>query len=178
MQRSPFTIPTWAPAVAAVGLVAWAVSIWWMVATLPTAGDTSAFEESLDAIAAEMATLHEDLSTLAVEVDTLRAEREALATRLDSLESRGALGGAFELSTGDTPADEADGEVAAEPHPLFTDGTDRYNCRHFASHQEAQEALRVNRPGDPNRIDMNDNGVACEDFRYPAPPASPASTQP
>ncbi|RJQ09478.1 MAG: hypothetical protein C4558_06240 [Dehalococcoidia bacterium] len=51
---------------------------------------------------------------------------------------------------------------------FVTNGADRYNCTSFGSQAEAQEALAANAPGDPNRLDMNGNGVACEDITYPA----------
>ncbi|MBM4410028.1 MAG: hypothetical protein FJ037_01640 [Chloroflexi bacterium] len=51
---------------------------------------------------------------------------------------------------------------------FFTGGADKYNCTSFGSQAEAQEALAANAPGDPNRLDMNGNGVACEDITYPA----------
>ncbi len=50
---------------------------------------------------------------------------------------------------------------------FFTNGADSYNCTSFTSQAESQEALAVNAPGDPNRLDMNGNGVACEDIAYP-----------
>ena len=51
---------------------------------------------------------------------------------------------------------------------FFTNGADKYNCTSFGSQAEAQEALSANAPGDPNKLDMNANGVACEDISYPA----------
>lgn len=59
---------------------------------------------------------------------------------------------------------------------FFTNGADRYNCTSFTSQAEAQEALAANAPGDPNRIDMNANGVACEDIAYP--PTAPRNLTP
>lgn len=50
---------------------------------------------------------------------------------------------------------------------FFTNGADRYNCTSFGSQADAQEALAANAPGDPNRLDMNANGIACEDIAYP-----------
>lgn len=58
--------------------------------------------------------------------------------------------------------------VTSASERFFTSGADRYNCTSFGSQAEAQEALAVNAPGDPNRLDMNGNGVACEDITYPA----------
>lgn len=51
---------------------------------------------------------------------------------------------------------------------FFTNSADKYNCTSFTSQAEAQEALAANAPGDPNRLDMNANGVACEDITYPS----------
>ena len=59
---------------------------------------------------------------------------------------------------------------------FFTNGADRYNCTSFTSQAEAQEALAANAPGDPNRMDMNANGVACEDIAYP--PSAPRNMTP
>ena len=67
------------------------------------------------------------------------------------------------------------GVASAQPQP-----TDR-DCRDFASQAAAQSALRSH-SGDPQRLDANHNGVACEDyFRMgqvdpevlPPPPAAP-----
>ena len=48
---------------------------------------------------------------------------------------------------------------------FFTDGRDRYNCRDFDSWEQAQAAYEANLPGDPNNIDMDRNGIACEALR-------------
>lgn len=68
------------------------------------------------------------------------------------------------IPTRGTPASTG-GEAASR---FFTGGADKYNCTSFGSQAEAQEALAANAPGDPNRLDMNGNGVACEDITYPA----------
>lgn len=47
----------------------------------------------------------------------------------------------------------------------FTDGRDRYNCKDFDSWEEAQTAYEANLPGDPNKIDIDRNGIACEALR-------------
>src|SRR4051794_38331991 len=44
-----------------------------------------------------------------------------------------------------------------------------YNCADFRSQAQAQAVLRA-APTDPNRLDGNRDGVACED--YPQPPFS------
>ncbi|MCK9495974.1 MAG: hypothetical protein M0R75_10845 [Dehalococcoidia bacterium] len=167
MTQRPLTIPTWAPAAAAIGFVVWAVSIWWMVATLDTAGDTGAIEDALDAVAAELESADAQIEGLGGQVAALEEERNALVARIDGLESRSAGSPvAFQLSGADAEDDTTVGDAEAEASPFFTDGADRYNCRDFTSMAEAQEAFEVNGPDDPNRIDTNRNGQACEDFKY------------
>lgn len=179
MTQRPFPIPTWAPVAAAVAIVVWAASIWWMVATLPTGGDTSAIEGVLDAVVAELESANASIETLGAQLAAVEEERAALVARIEDLESRGPVDAAFQMSTpdGEVAASEAAVESTGDPSdsPFFTNGADRYNCRNFTSMADAQEALEVNRPGDPNRIDGNNNGRACEDFKYPAA-ATPAAT--
>lgn len=43
----------------------------------------------------------------------------------------------------------------------YTGQGDRYNCTDFASQAEAQAVLRAD-PSDPNRLDRDGNGIACE----------------
>ncbi|MGE3960784.1 MAG: hypothetical protein AB7F65_03790 [Dehalococcoidia bacterium] len=200
MTPRPFTIPTWAPVAAAAAFVIWAASIWWMVATLPTGGDTSAIEDALDAVVAELESANSSIESLGGEVAGLQEQRDALEARIAELEAKAPVDGAFQMSPAtDRPTDDAgdagddasedaattasspaarttgtDSESAeasalvteANTSVFFTDGKDRYNCRDFASAAEAQEALAVNGPSDPNRIDTNKNGLACEDFKY------------
>jgi hypothetical protein len=61
--------------------------------------------------------------------------------------------------------------ATATPRPLVPPGFDpnqyigrgnRYECRSFASQAEAQAVLRAD-PSDPNVIDQNRDGIACED---------------
>ena len=49
------------------------------------------------------------------------------------------------------------GVASAQPQP-----TDR-DCRDFASQAAAQSALRSH-SGDPQRLDSDHNGIACEDY--------------
>ena len=42
----------------------------------------------------------------------------------------------------------------------------RYDCRAFQSQAEAQAVLRAD-PRDPNRLDGDGNGIACENNRAP-----------
>jgi hypothetical protein len=48
----------------------------------------------------------------------------------------------------------------------YTGQGDRYNCSDFASQAEAQAVLRAD-PSDPNRLDKDGNGVACESSAGP-----------
>ena len=70
------------------------------------------------------------------------------------------------MSPATTTEDATAAAQQTQTSEFFTDGADRYNCRHFTSAAEAQEALEVNGASDPNRIDTNENGLACEDFTY------------
>jgi len=173
MTARPFVIPTWAPAAAAAAFVIWAASIWWMVATLPTGGDTGAIEDALNAVVAELESANTSIEALGGQVASLEEQRDALEARIAELETKEPLEGAFQMSpaTSEDGATGTDGETtvaATEPEEstFFTDGKDRYNCRDFKSTAEAQEALEVNGPSDPNKIDTNKNGLACEDFKY------------
>ena len=43
---------------------------------------------------------------------------------------------------------------------------DAYNCGDFASQAQAQAVLRAD-PRDPNRLDADNDGIACESNRNP-----------
>lgn len=43
---------------------------------------------------------------------------------------------------------------------------DRYNCADFASQANAQAVLRAD-PTDPNKLDADKDGIACESNRSP-----------
>ena len=62
------------------------------------------------------------------------------------------------------------GVASAQPQP-----TDR-DCRDFASQAAAQSALRSH-SGDPQRLDSDHNGIACEDY-FRMGPVGPAEPQP
>lgn len=187
MTQRPLPIPPWAPIAAGAAFVVWAVSIWWMVATLP-AGDTRPVEDAVDVLAGQLESTNGTIEALAAQVADLEAERDALARRVEEIESLRSVPAAATSTdeeageaTEDATADEGDTPISASgtSSRFFTNGADRYNCRDFTSHEEAQEALAVNGPDDPNRIDMNRNGLACEDFVYPSASAAapaPAAT--
>jgi len=53
------------------------------------------------------------------------------------------------------------------PRDWVVPGADLYNCDTFDNQAEAQAVLRAD-PSDPNRLDTNRNGIACEDdVRHP-----------
>jgi hypothetical protein len=52
--------------------------------------------------------------------------------------------------------------VASSPYGKYVvDGKDQYGCTNFASQAEAQAVLRL-APKDPNNLDSNRNGIACD----------------
>lgn len=170
---TPMTLPRWLPAAAALAFIAWAVTIWWMVATLP-AGATESDPVLADVIA-EVERLNGEIETLAQQLAALQAAAPVAAPTPTPPRASEASEETADATASDVPAAEATPAVSR----FFTNGQDRYNCRDFATYADAQEALRVNRPGDPNRIDMNGNNEACEDFAYPDRPrgiALPAAT--
>lgn len=91
---------------------------------------------------------------------------------------RASAGPTAAASTGTptAPAASATPGLTGTPVRFFTNGADKYNCTSFTSQAEAQEALAANAPGDPNRMDMNANGVACEDIAYA--PTAPRNLTP
>jgi len=178
MTQQSFAIPSWAPLAAAAAILVWAVGIWWMVATLPAAAGNTDDAAEAAALRIDVGLLTLSVETLTDERDQLLEERAALELRIVDLET--ALASSLAAATATSEDEDLDGaaEDANEDvtqHPLYTHGADRYNCRDFRSFEEAQEALRVNGPGDPNRIDMNRNGIACEDIRYPAATPTPSA---
>jgi len=59
--------------------------------------------------------------------------------------------------------------------------SNQYNCASFGSQQSAQAELERN-PSDPNDLDTDDNGRACDDYDYDASTtttqSSPSSSSP
>jgi hypothetical protein len=54
--------------------------------------------------------------------------------------------------------------IASSPYGKYVvDGKDQYGCTNFASQAEAQAVLRL-APKDPNNLDSNRNGIACDGF--------------
>lgn len=51
-----------------------------------------------------------------------------------------------------------------DPAPFVESGLDLYNCNAFSSQAQAQAVLRAD-PNDPNRLDADRDGIACESNR-------------
>jgi hypothetical protein len=53
-------------------------------------------------------------------------------------------------------------EAAASPYDKYVEkGNDRYGCTDFSNQFDAQQVLRLS-PKDPNNLDGNRNGIACD----------------
>lgn len=208
-------LPNWIVPAAGIAAMVWAISMWWMVATLP-ASEASSADLDLIVARAEIDQLQVTADELSQEIATLHQERSDLALRLDAIERPPALTTAstqpaapvagpppMESTSSDereaTASEPADAMAASadrdaldeataspsptpeptvEPEPMVeqpptpspaaqyvTDGRDRYSCRDFDSWEEAQAAYEANLPGDPNKIDIDRDGIACEALR-------------
>ncbi len=89
-----------------------------------------------------------------------RTTVDAIVARNDLSDSSAIrIGQSLEIPIGFQPP------LGSTAHPLSTNGQDLYNCASFGSWEEAQAVFEANLPGDPNLIDSNNNGVACEALR-------------
>ncbi len=52
--------------------------------------------------------------------------------------------------------------------PINTGGRDLYDCEDFGTWAEANAIFQANQPGDPNRLDGNNDGIPCN--RLPGAP--------
>ena len=52
--------------------------------------------------------------------------------------------------------------AVATPDPLHTGGADAFNCGGFSTWRAAQDVYEANLPGNPNKLDQDNDGVACE----------------
>jgi TolA-binding protein len=197
-------LPRWIAPTVGLAAAAWAVSMWWMVATMPGAAASDADLELVVA-QARIDQLQVSVDELSQEITALHQQRTQLATRLDQLEQAPLVmaGPPAEQPAApvvdlvsesdddasddaDEPSDDTEAEETPEATPTprpsptseatatatpppavqyVTDGRDRYNCSDFDSWEEAQAAYEANLPGDPNRIDIDRDGIACEALR-------------
>ncbi len=73
------------------------------------------------------------------------------------------------------PPEEQQAEQQARPGPVASGGD--LNCSDFATQEEAQAVLDAD-PGDPNHLDGEGDGVACESLPSSSSSASPRSPEP
>lgn len=77
------------------------------------------------------------------------------------------------ISAQEAPAEAID-KTAEAPPPAspgfrpweYLDAGDAFNCPAFASQADAQAVLRAD-PSDPNNLDTDKDGIACESNRAP-----------
>jgi LysM repeat protein len=99
--------------------------------------------------------------------DSLLALAYRFGTTVDAIVARNDLSDSSAIYAGQSLAVRVGFHPSLEstPHSLSTNGQDLYNCASFGSWEEAQAVLEANLPGDPNLIDTNGNGIACEALR-------------
>jgi hypothetical protein len=149
----------------------------------------------VDELSQEIATLHQQRGELALRVDSLEESRLTSMVSEPAGQLAGAPpadptpeatpvasedGDEGEDTEADaeasptatpSPTSEPTATATVEPTPApatvqyFTDGRDKYSCRDFDSWEEAQAAYEANLPGDPNKIDIDGDGIACEALR-------------
>ncbi len=62
-----------------------------------------------------------------------------------------------------TPLPEPQPQPQPEPEPEPQPGqSDDYNCSDFSTQAEAQRFFEAEGPGDPHRLDGDNDGIACE----------------
>ena len=147
-----------ASAVAATAL--WVGGVLWLIAT-PSNDAAAADRSATLQLDAELRELGIRVGELSSTTEWLDGREASLNGRIDGLsEQLQALSGRL-----DSAITTLEALTAPTPHPLSTKGQDLYNCASFGSQEEAQALFEANLPGDPNHIDTNGNGIACEDLR-------------
>jgi len=195
-------LPRWTAPVVGVAAALWAVSMWWMVATMPASANSEA-DLQLVVAQAEIEQLQVMIDELQQQITELHQDRTQLTSRLENLErvTTAAAAAPATITMAGPPVDEADDATTTEddateesdtsavataeptntptpaptasatatPAPstseLSTSGRDLYSCRDFDSWEQAQAVYEANLPGDPNHIDMDQDGVACESLK-------------
>ena len=46
--------------------------------------------------------------------------------------------------------------------PIFTNGQDLWNCGDFGTWADSNVVYQANKPGDPNKLDQDDDSIPCE----------------
>ncbi len=149
-------------AVAATAL--WIGGVLWIIAT-PGSDATAADQSATQLLDVELRALSMRVGELSSTTEWLDGREASLNGRIDELsEQLDAISARLDSAITTLEALTAPTAVPT-PHPLSTNGQDLYNCASFGSWEEAQALFEANLPGDPNHIDTNGNGIACEDLR-------------
>ena len=190
-------LPRWFLPAAGGAFALWAVTVWWMVASLESPNEAQSnaaaataaamIEDDVAALRAEIAALTSTVAGLGDQVASSEQQRQTLASRVQELESAPAAAvmstdpdGATVIVMSAVPdaatieslqdlllaGPEPDAEFTMNViDPWFTDGKNLYNCSDFESQVQAQAAYDANAPGDPNYLDGDKNGIACEQLK-------------
>jgi micrococcal nuclease len=101
---------------------------------------------------------------------------EELAAQTDRSNGIGGSGCLQEIIQSQDTQEEGEKGVKSTPTPSVTSASGDLDCSDFASQAEAQEALNDD-PSDPNRLDADSDGEACEtQFRAPTQQSAPTPT--
>lgn len=154
-------------AVAAIVFVIWLAGVAWAASlALADRGGTSAVAPGGSVAAgtgAERASARLDqleaayVATLA----SMRASDDVAPAGVAEV-AAGLLGYAAPPKTAPKPPVLVNGKYRAGTSVLNTAGADLYDCANFATWEDAQAVYRANLPGDPNGLDANGNGIACD----------------
>ena len=149
-------------AVAATAL--WNGAVLWIIVT-PSSEATAADESATQLLEVELRELSVRVGELSSTTEWLDGREASLNGRIDELSAQlEALSGRLDSAVTTLKALTAPTAVPT-PHPLSTNGQDLYSCASFGSREEVQAVFEANFPGDPNHIDTNGNGIACEDLK-------------
>lgn len=180
-------LPRWFLPAAGGAFALWAVTVWGMVASLESPNEAQAnaaaasavsiVEDEMAALRAEIVTLTSAVDGLGDQVASFEQERQTLTSRVQELEAGATMAAATVVAVdGDTTIESLQDLLLAGPEPgeeftinvidpWFTDGKNLYNCSDFESQIQAQAAYDANAPGDPNYLDGDKNGRACEQLK-------------
>lgn len=184
VARSPVAFARAQPVLAAIAaaVVLWAVaSVFLLSRASSGVFDSAALEVQLTAVEEQLAAVDERIEALSVDVRALDqsvlAAVEGATAQITAAVAAGTAAGSgitFPLPGGETtppaagtagtpatPGAAASPPVVANP-ALVTDGQNLYNCSDFTTWRDAQDVYEANLPGDPNLLDIDHNGVACE----------------
>lgn len=101
---------------------------------------------------------------------------EELAAQTDRSNGIGGSGGLQEIIQSQDTEEEGENDAKSSPTPSVPSLRGDLDCSDFASQAEAQEALNDD-PSDPNRLDADSDGEACEtQFQAPTQRSTPTPT--